>query len=143
MQPIGGRIADTLVLMTVPSSDGVRETMDRLVASLERRGLEIFARIDHAANARRVGLELADEELLIFGDPRVGTLLMQSDPAIGYELPLRMLVREEPAATTIAFRPVRKLAGAYGVADRAEVLDRIDVLLGELAAEAGTPGGSE
>jgi uncharacterized protein (DUF302 family) len=78
-------------LTAAESPHSVSETMDRLVAALDRRGIAVFARVDHGGGARAAGLE-RDEELLVFGDPRVGTLLMQADPTIGYELPLRALV---------------------------------------------------
>jgi uncharacterized protein (DUF302 family) len=68
------------------------ETTRRLSEAVERRDLTVFARIDHAAAARDAGLQLADEEVLLFGNPRAGTPLMQSDPEIGIELPLRVLV---------------------------------------------------
>jgi uncharacterized protein (DUF302 family) len=87
-----------MTLLTTPSPDGVKATMDRLVASIERRHLTVFSRVDHGGGARSAGLELGDEEVVSFGDPRVGTLLMQADPTLGYELPLRMLVWRRPAA---------------------------------------------
>jgi uncharacterized protein (DUF302 family) len=122
-------------LVSAKSPDGVSATVDRLVAELERRHIEVFARVDHGAGARAAGLELADEELLIFGDARVGTLLMQSDRSIGYELPLRVLVWDEERTTRIAYRPARELPSSYDVADRVEVLARMDELLESLIAE--------
>ncbi|HEX4563619.1 MAG TPA: DUF302 domain-containing protein [Solirubrobacteraceae bacterium] len=110
--------------------------MDRVVAAVGRRGIDRFARIDHAGGARSAGLELDDEEVLVFGDPRVGTLLMQSDPAIGYELPLRVLVWTRGGATHVGYRPASDLASRYAVAGRAEVLARMDALLGQIVAEA-------
>ena len=129
-----------MTLVTTSASGGVSATVDRLEAALERRQIEVFARIDHGGGARRAGLELADEEVLVFGDPRVGTLLMQADPDVGYELPLRMLVREVDGTTTIAYRPVRELDGHYGLAARADVLERIETLLRQLADEAAAAG---
>ena len=69
--------------------------MRRLITAITSRGLTVFARVDHAAAAREAGMELAAEELVVFGNPRAGTPLMQSDPRIGIELPLRMLVWED------------------------------------------------
>jgi uncharacterized protein (DUF302 family) len=127
-------------LLSTRSRDCVEATVDRLVTALERRQIEVFARIDHGGAARRAGLELADEEVLIFGDPRVGTLLMQADPAVGYELPLRMLVRAAEGTATISYRPVRELADSYELARRADVLERIEALLAALAEEAAAAG---
>ncbi len=123
-------------LSAVKSPYSVKETADRLVAALQRRGIEIFARINHAAGARAAGLTLADEELLVFGDPRVGTALMQEDPAIGYELPLRMLIWDANAQTMIGHRLMATLASEYGVAEHAAVLERMNGLLDQLVAEA-------
>jgi uncharacterized protein (DUF302 family) len=118
------------------SPHSVAETIDRLLGALERRRVQVFARIDHAAGARDAGLELADEQLLIFGDPRVGTVLMQSDRAIGYELPLRVLAWEQAGQTKVGYRRPSELADDYAVADRSEVLERMDSLLGQLVAES-------
>jgi uncharacterized protein (DUF302 family) len=118
------------------SPHSVAETIDRLLRALERRKVQVFARIDHAAGARDAGLELADEQLLIFGDPRVGTVLMQRDRAIGYELPLRVLAWEQAGQTKVGYRRPSELADDYAVADRSEVLERMDSLLGQLVAES-------
>jgi uncharacterized protein (DUF302 family) len=121
------------------SPHSVRETADRLLAAVKDRGIAVFARIDHAGGARAAGLELAEEEVLSFGDPRAGTLLMQSVPAIGYELPLRVLVWDAGGRTRVGYRPPSELAREYAVADRSEVLARMDGLLEELVAESIAP----
>ena len=64
---------------------GVPAAVARVEAALDRLGVTVFARIDHAAAARAVGLELPDEVVLVFGDPAVGTALMQADPRVGIE----------------------------------------------------------
>jgi len=122
-------------LQTASSPHGVRETLDRAVAALGRRGITVFARIDHGGGARAAGLELGDEELIVFGDPRVGTLLMQSDPAVGYELPLRLLAWRERDGTKLGYRPAGELTGEYALGGREEALARIDGLLAELVGE--------
>jgi uncharacterized protein (DUF302 family) len=110
--------------------------MDRLLAALKRRGINTFARIDHGGGARAAGLELADEELLIFGDPRVGTLLMQSDPEIGYELPLRVLCWDDGGQTKLGYRRPSELAERYALSASKELLVHMDALLEELLAES-------
>lgn len=114
----------------------VADTVDGLMAALAKRGINVFARIDHAAGAREAGLELADEQVLVFGDPRVGTLLMQEDATIGYELPLRLLVWDDGGATKIGWRPPTELSGEYRIALHAEVLQGMEGLLEQLVAEA-------
>jgi uncharacterized protein (DUF302 family) len=110
-------------------------TVERALAALERRDITVFARVDHAGGARSAGLDLADEELLIFGDPRAGTGLMQSDPQVGYELPLKLLVWDASGQTVVGYRSPKELAGAYALAECAGVLERMDGLLGQIVAE--------
>ena len=111
-------------------------TVDRLTGALDKRGLTVFARIDHAGAAREAGLELADEEVVVFGNPRAGTLLMQSDPAVGIELPLRMLIWSGADGVQLAYEDPRELADRYELSEHADTLDAMAVLLAELAAEA-------
>ena len=82
-------------LITRPSHYGAKETMDRLAAAVEARGMTVFARVDHAAGARSAGLELRPTELLLFGNPRGGTPLMQAAQTIGIDLPLQVLVWQD------------------------------------------------
>jgi uncharacterized protein (DUF302 family) len=128
-----------MALTVLESPHGVGATMDRLVAALAQRGIAVFARVDHGGEARAAGLDLADEELLIFGDPRVGTLLMQSDPEIGYELPLRVLVWDAAGETKVGYRLPAEVAVEYAVSAQAETLTRIGRLLEELVGEGVAP----
>jgi uncharacterized protein (DUF302 family) len=84
-------------LTTIASSLGAKETMDRLEAEVKARGLTVFARVDHAAGAAAVGLPLRPTELLIFGNARGGTPLMQANQVAGIDLPLKALVYEDAA----------------------------------------------
>ena len=70
-------------LVTLPSARGVTETVERLKALLAQKGIEVFAHIDHAAGAREVGLPLRPTQVLIFGNPKAGTPLMQSRQTVG------------------------------------------------------------
>jgi len=85
---------------TLASAFGPKETMDRLEAAVRSKGMTVFARIDHAAGAASVGLELLPTELLIFGNAKAGTPLMQVNQAIGLDLPLKALVWQDAAGTT-------------------------------------------
>src|SRR3974377_286426 len=82
-------------LRTIPSKFGSKETMDRLETEVKSKGLTVFARIDHAAGAAAVGLPLRPTELLIFGNAKGGTPLMQAAQTMGIDLPLKGLVLEE------------------------------------------------
>jgi uncharacterized protein (DUF302 family) len=119
------------------SASGYDETVRRLTGAIESRGLTVFARIDHAGAAREAGLELADEQVVVFGNPRAGTPLMQSDPRIGVELPLRILVWADADGAMLGYRDPRELGGAYDVAaEQQPILEQMAGLLGELADEA-------
>jgi uncharacterized protein (DUF302 family) len=128
-------------LTTVKSAHSVPATVDRVIAALGRRGITVFARIDHAAGARKAGLELADEELVIFGDPRAGTVLMQADAAVGYELPLRLLIWDAGGQTTIGYRPPTELRNDFAVTVQLETLRRMENLLEQITAETSLSDG--
>ena len=82
-------------LITIPSAFSVRETIDRLVAFVAAHGLTVFARVDHADGAAKVGLQLRPTELLIFGQARGGTPLMQERQTSGIDLPLKALAWQD------------------------------------------------
>jgi uncharacterized protein (DUF302 family) len=115
------------------------ETMRRLTASVQERGLTIFARIDHAAGAREVGLELPDEQVLVFGNPKAGTALMHDDPRVGIELPLRMLVWADDQGIAVGYEDPRELAGRFAVNAHASTLEAMAQLLAALARTACAP----
>src|SRR5258708_20133713 len=87
-------------LTTVRSSYGPKDTMNRLEAAVKAKGLTVFARIDHAAGAAEVGLPLRPTELLIFGNAKGGTPLMQAAQTIGIDLPLKALVWQDASGST-------------------------------------------
>jgi uncharacterized protein (DUF302 family) len=87
-------------LITVRSSYGPTDTMSRLEAEVRAMGLTVFARIDHAVGAAGVGLSLRPTELLIFGNAKGGTPLIQSDQTIGIDLPLKALVWQDASGGT-------------------------------------------
>jgi uncharacterized protein (DUF302 family) len=111
-------------------------TADRLIQAIDDRGLTVFARIDHAAAAREAGLELAAEEVVLFGNPRSGTPLMQTDPRVGLELPLRILIWEDREGALLGHGDPRELAREYDLQPQHETLERMAALLDELVASA-------
>lgn len=78
-----------------PSRYSVAATIDRLEASLKQRGILVFARIDFAGDAARAGLRMQPQQMLIFGNPEAGTPLMLQVPAVGLDLPLKVLAWED------------------------------------------------
>jgi uncharacterized protein (DUF302 family) len=87
-------------LVTVRSNYGPKETMSRLEAEVKARSLTVFAHVDHAAGAAEVGLALRATDLLIFGNAKSGTPLMQLDQTMGIDLPLKVLVWQDQADAT-------------------------------------------
>ncbi len=112
------------------------ETVEALLATIGQRGLTVFARIDHAAGARAAGLELADEQVIVFGSPLSGTPLMQSDPRVGIELPLRMLVWRDGEDVLVGHDDPRELAERYEVSSHRDTLEKMAALLDGLARAA-------
>jgi uncharacterized protein (DUF302 family) len=123
-------------LVTIGSSYSVEETVERLLAELAQRSISVFARIDHGQAARGVGLELQDETVLIFGNPQTGTPLMQEDPRVGLDLPLRILIWSDSGRTTVAYHDPEQLAQTYNLETTRQTLSRLRHLLDELAGAA-------
>jgi len=108
-------------LTTIPSSHGPKDTMNRLEAEVKARGMTIFARVDHAAGAAAAGLSLPPTELLIFGNAKAGTPLMQSVQTIGIDLPLKALVWEDASGDTfLSYNDPAWLAKRHGASGAAE-----------------------
>ncbi len=123
-------------MITHKGTSGFAETMSALVAGIERRGLTAFALVDHAAGAREAGLELEEEQVILFGNPRSGTPLMQADRRIGIELPLRILVWQDRAEVWIGYRDPRELSNMYNVRAHETTLAQMATLLEALTTEA-------
>jgi uncharacterized protein (DUF302 family) len=126
-------------MKTVEASGTVADVVQTLTRELDARGIRIFATIDHAAGARDAGLELADEVVLIFGNPAVGTALMQADPASGLDLPLRLLVWDDHGQTRVAHHDPHELGDSYSVATASHVVDALAGLLDALTASVVRP----
>ncbi|WP_400205762.1 serine hydrolase [Candidatus Methanomassiliicoccus intestinalis] len=114
------------------------ETVKRLEDELKRRNIPLFAKFDHAENARQAGLELRPTTVVVFGSPSVGTALMQADQSVSLELPLKIAVWEDEAGSTwLAFPWLSKLAGEYSLTD-SSVINKMQYLLEDLVRRAGS-----
>ena len=103
-------------IICIASRHSVAETLQRLESLLTQRGVMIFARIDFSGDAARAGLTLRPEQMLIFGNPRAGTPLMQSVPAAGLDLPLKALVWEDAEGhTQIAYNDPQYIIRRHGL----------------------------
>jgi uncharacterized protein (DUF302 family) len=127
-------------LTTIASSFGPKETMDRLEAEIRAQRKTVFARIDHAAGAAEVGLTLAPTELIIFGNARGGTPLMQSVQTVGIDLPLKVLVWQDTAGKTwLSYNEPSWIAQRHSVANAEQVVSKMAAALSALARTAGNP----
>lgn len=116
----------------------VASVMDALVAAVEGAGATVFARVDHAAGAESVDMALDPAQLLIFGNPRIGTPAMQADPLAGLLLPLRVLVYRDAAGQVwLAYEnPEAMLGDLDGIDDEAQVVGQIGGALDRLTGIA-------
>ena len=127
-------------LTTVPSHFGTKETMDRLEAEIRGNGMEVFARIDHAAGAAKVGLTLAPTELIIFGSARGGTPLMQSVQTVGIDLPLKALVWQNASGKTwLSYNEPNWIARRHGIHNAQAVLNKMAGVLRTISRQAASP----
>ena len=125
-------------LITIRSGHGPKDTMSRLEAEVKTRGMTIFARIDHAAGATAAGLSLPPTEILIFGNAKGGTPLMQSVQTIGIDLPLKALVWQDVSgATFLSYNDPAWLAKRHGIgAEMEPVLGNLTAALNAVATAA-------
>jgi uncharacterized protein (DUF302 family) len=133
-----GGTRPTANLVETTTDRSVPEVIDALQEALARRGIHVFAVIDHAAAARGAGLELADETVVVFGDPAVGTALMLADPRAGIDLPLRILAWSDGQGTHVAYHDVRSLAEAFDLGSAHETIGKLGGLLAQLISEMTT-----
>jgi uncharacterized protein (DUF302 family) len=124
-------------LITLPSAYGAKATADRLAAEAAAKGMTVFARIDHAAGAKEVGMTLRPTEVLIFGNARGGTPLMQAKQTLGIDLPLKALVWEDADGKVwLTYNDPAWLAQRHGATGLAEVTGRLAEALAALAKAA-------
>ena len=125
-------------LITLASQHAVKATIDRLETAAKTKGLTIFARVDHAAGATTVGMPLRPTELLIFGNARGGTPLMQLAQTIGIDLPLKALAWEDAAGKTwLSYNDPAWLAARHDIAEQGPTVAKtLGNALAALAQEA-------
>lgn len=125
-------------LISVVSSYSVPETIDRFKAEIEKRGMTVFARIDHKAGADAVGMALRPTEVLIFGNAKAGTPLMQAKQTIGIDLPLKVLAwQDEKGKVYLSYNDLLWLGARHELPDsEAEQLKTMKAGLEALVAAA-------
>lgn len=124
-------------LVTIESRRSVTATVDALIQNLTSRGANIAARINHAQSAKAFGLEMAPAEVVVFGNPKLGTPLMQANPAIALDLPLRIAVwQAADGKVLVGYRAPAEIAAGHAITGQDEVLATMAGVLDSLARKA-------
>jgi uncharacterized protein (DUF302 family) len=125
-------------LVSVQSRVSARETLDRLLSALTTRKLSVFARVDHAASAASIGLPLRPTEVVIFGNPKGGTALMQDRQSAGIDLPLKTLIWEDADGKVwFTYNDPAWIVQRHGLGGAsAPAVEAMTVLLSAIAQEA-------
>lgn len=127
-------------LVTKRSAHGVGETLDRLEALLEERGLNVVVRWNHGERAVDAGVPLTETELLIFGNPKLGSSLMSAASSAGIDLPMKALAwRDESGNVWLAYNDPAYIADRHGIEGRDEVLKTMAGALDKLTELAASP----
>ncbi len=111
--------------------------MDRLLTEIRAKGMNVFARIDHAAGAAEVGLKLRPTKLILFGNALGGTPLMQSVQTVGIDLPLKVLVWQDAEGKTwVSYNEPRWIAQRHGVTSTEQVVSKMTDMLSAMLRKA-------
>jgi uncharacterized protein (DUF302 family) len=125
-------------LVTTESADSFAATVARITSTIESNpNLTLITTVDHAANAESVGKELPPTTLVIFGNPALGTPLMQRERTIGIDLPQKMLIWQEDQTVNVTYNDPFYLADRHGITDAEKILTKIATALQKIATEGG------
>lgn len=124
-------------VISIQSKHSVKDTADKFAAIVESKGLSLFTRIDHQKNAAGVDLVLTDTEVLIFGNPKVGTPLMQCAPTMAIDLPQKVLVWKDANNTVwLSYNDPEYLKQRHDIQGCDEVVKKVSNVLSALTAAA-------
>lgn len=127
-------------LISVKSSHDVATTVSRLESALMEKGITVFARIDHAQGAQRIGQVLNPTVLIIFGNPALGTPLIQRSRTIGIDLPLKALIWEDRAGDVwFTYNSPDYLVRRHGITEMDDLVQKMETALSNLAMAATQP----
>jgi len=115
-------------MLVVKSNLSFEECERRIKERIKTLGLTIFCEVDHSKNAKEVGLWLNNTKLILFGNPKVGTLLMQDDQKLGYELPLRVAIWENDEGVFVGGKLVSEIVKEYNIR-KAEIVKKMDEVI--------------
>ncbi|WP_300377394.1 DUF302 domain-containing protein [Henriciella sp.] len=122
--------------LSTDSANSFDVTEARLRQAIESRGLTLFKVVDHAQGAQEAGLKLSSSTLFIFANPEAGTPLMQANPAMGIELPMKILVIETDNGVQVLWKDVPAMAERYAITDKGQVVQKVAQTLQAIVDEA-------
>ncbi|MBW1893260.1 MAG: DUF302 domain-containing protein [Deltaproteobacteria bacterium] len=126
-------------VINVPSAFNVEETADRMERILKKKGMTIFNRIKHSEGAGKIGIKLRDTELIIFGNPKVGSPLMKCQQSVAIDSPQKALIWEDDKAKVlISYNDPRYLEKRHNITGCEEVVQKIEKALAGIAKSAST-----
>ena len=124
-------------LVAIKSSHDVKATADKLESVLKEKGMTVMARVDHQQGAEKAGLELRPTEVVIFGNPKVGTPLMQCAQSVAIDLPQKALIWEDANGEVwLGYNDPQYLKSRHGIEGCDEVLGKVSGALGNFAKAA-------
>jgi len=122
-------------LVKKASAHSVKETMDKFEVLIKSKGMAVFARVDHKKNAESIDMKMNDAEVLIFGNPKGGTVLMKNDVAASLDLPLRVAVyKDNDGKVWISYHNPQALKASYNITTGTKVLDKVEGALDKLTS---------
>lgn len=119
--------------------ENVGEAWNRLLSILQEMQIPVFMKTDHKANAASAGLDMKEARVVSFGNPAVGTLLMQQSLEAALELPLKILVWESPAGTMLSWNDPAWIAGRFGADPHSEVVAKMRKMFETITRKMGKP----
>ena len=127
-------------IISVKSSHEVKATADRLENTLKQKGMTVFIRINHAEGAQKVGKKLRPTELVVFGNPKVGTPLMQCSQSTAIDLPQKALIwQDDQGQVWLSYNDPNYLVERHGITGCDEVIKKIEKALSNFAKAATMP----
>ena len=131
--PDGSNAGEQKGVVTKRSAHTVQATLDKLEKIVTDKGFTVFARVDHAAGAAKVGQALRPTQTLIFGNPKVGTKIMNANQAASLDLPIKVAAWEDADGTVwVSYNDPAWLVGRHGIGNLQPVVDKMTGALGKL-----------
>jgi len=126
-------------LISIESAHSVSDTMDRLEATLKEKGMAVFGRVDHKSNAGKVDLDMPETQVMIFGNPKLGTKLMLSSPSIAIDLPLKILVANDATGkVNLSYTDPEHLKSMHKVANCDDAFEMMGKALSNIASSVAS-----